>query len=338
MPKGFTEISVPGYEVVLRSTEVPGVVVAVHSTRLGPALGGCRVWSYGRPEDALDDALRLARGMSYKSSLAGLNLGGGKTVVDLPDERGRLLAFGVLADMLNHLRGAYVTAEDVGTSVADMEVLRRLTPHVASLGGSGDPSPWTALGVVEAMRATAAAIGRDGLDGMRIAVQGLGKVGMDLCQRLRGEGAALVVGDIDDRKVRHAVEALGAEAVAADAVHAVECDIYAPCALGGALGAGTAPDLRCRAVCGSANNQLESDDVGDALFARGILYGPDYLVNAGGVVNVAAEVGRPYDAREAERMVRRIGDRTREVYARSRQEKVSPHRIADAMAAERLED
>ncbi|HEX5842679.1 MAG TPA: Glu/Leu/Phe/Val dehydrogenase dimerization domain-containing protein, partial [Pseudomonas sp.] len=245
-------------------------IIAIHNSRLGPALGGCRYLPYPDEQSAIEDALRLAKGMSYKAALAGLNQGGGKAVIIRPahvDNRGALFeAFGRFIETLN---GHYITAMDSGTSSADMDCIAQHTQHVTSTTSEGDPSPHTAMGVFTGIRATAMArLGGDNLEGLRVAIQGLGHVGFALAEQLHAAGAELLVSDLDNGRVQLAVEQLGARPVACDALLTTPCDILAPCGLGGAINPQTVGQLRCAAVAGAANNQLDSPEMGDQLAAR----------------------------------------------------------------------
>jgi len=290
-------------------------MVAVHSTARGPALGGCRMWTYDDSRAAVRDVLRLSRAMTFKAAVAGLALGGGKGVIVLPpgrpvDDARRREALLDFADTVSALDGRYLTAEDVGTSDADMAVIAQGTRHVTGLAeGSGDPSPWTALGTQAAMRAAGERVwGTSSLEGRRVAVIGLGRVGGHLARLLAASGAELVVADIDPAKAALAAE-LGAEWTDPDTALRAEVDLLAPCALGGILDDRTVPELRCRAIVGAANNQLATEGMADLLAARGILWGPDFVANAGGIVNIAVELGPAgYDAARAEPAVRAIGD------------------------------
>jgi len=306
-------------ELVARRGSRSGLytVVAVHSTALGPALGGCRMWHYSTATDAADDALRLSRAMTLKAAAAGLSLGGGKGVICLPPGAGTpegsarrdvLLDF---ADTVDALDGSYITAEDVGTSARDMVTIAERTPYVTGLpavhGGSGDPSAFTARGVAAAMRACcAAAFGEADLAGRTVAVVGCGHVGEHLARRLAAAGARLLLADVDERKRSLAVELpRAAWAEPAEAVLA-KVDVLAPCALGGVLDDSTAPRVCARVICGAANNQLGRDGVAAYLAARGVLYAPDFVVNAGGLINVAAELDAGgYDA---ERTAARVAE------------------------------
>ena len=314
-------------------------VIAVHSTRLGPAVGGARFWDYASEREAVTDALRLSRGMTYKNALAGLPLGGGKSVIigdNRTRERGRV--FRAHGRFVERLGGRYITAEDVGTSPADMEIVRKETRHVAGLlDRSGDPSPVTARGVMRAIQASARfRWGSDELKGRRVAVQGLGHVGYHLARELRAAGARLVVSDTDERRARRVVAECGAGRVAPAEIYAAEADVFAPCAMGGVLNDETIPRLKVEIVAGAANNQLLEARHGDALEARGILYAPDYVANAGGVINGCVELlgWRPEDAR---RKVEEIYDTLLGVFRIAKAEGVPTHVAADRLAEERLD-
>ncbi len=341
----YRTLKVPGYEQVLRCTDPESglnAIIAVHDTTLGPALGGCRMWSYKSEDAALADALRLARGMTFKAAVAGLPLGGGKAVVIRDprcDKSPQLLR--ALGRAVAHLGGAYVTGEDVGTSVADMALVREETPHVAGLADtSGDPSPVTAAGVLHGIRAALRhRFGSPDLDGITVAVQGLGHVGFHLCRMLREAGAQLVVADIADDAVARAVATFDAAAVAPDAIVDAKADLFAPCALGGVIDGDTAGRLRAGVVAGAANNQLADPADGMTLHRRGVLYAPDYVINAGGLINVSWEIlypGAPWDRAAALAAVAEIEGRLRTIFDRSARRNEPPERIADAMARERL--
>lgn len=311
-------------------------IIAIHDTRLGPALGGCRYLAYPDDDSALRDAIRLARGMSYKAALAGLPHGGGKAVIlrpaHVPDRAALFEAFGRMVETLG---GRYITAVDSGTSSLDMDCVALHTRHVTSTQAAGDPSPCTALGVFAGIRASALArLGSDDLEGLRIAVQGLGNVGYALAEQLAAAGAELLVSDLDPGRVQLAVEQLGAHPVASDALLTTPCDILAPCGLGGVLNAQSAPQLRCAVVAGAANNQLASPDIADLLEARGILYAPDYVINSGGLIHVALR-HRGDDLPAITAHLARIGQRLTDIYAHAQADKRSPARVADALA-ERL--
>lgn len=316
-------------------------IVAVHDVRLGPALGGCRFIPYATEDDALVDALRLARAMTAKAALAGLAHGGGKAVIMRPagefDRRRLFEAFGRFVDGLG---GRYITTEDSGTGIEDMEVVRGVTRHVTGFdvaqGGSGDPSPFTALGVRRGIEACVKQkLGRDSLQGVHVAVKGVGHVGYALCKELHALGARLTVADIDEATLQTVCAKLDAEAAPVDRIHAVDCDVFAPCALGSEIDDSRLSQLRCAIVAGAANNQLAEMRHGDALMERGILYAPDYAINAGGLINVAQEV-QGYDASKARDRTLRIYDTIIEIAERATAEGMGTHRVADRMVQERL--
>jgi leucine dehydrogenase len=314
-------------------------IIAVHSTQAGPALGGCRMWPYADEAAALADVLRLARGMTLKAAMAGLAFGGGKSVIigDPRRDKSEKL-FLALARFVDRLGGRYIVAEDSGTSVADMEIVRRGTRHVAGIaeGGSGDPSPATAWGVFHGMRAAVRhRLGAESLEGLTIAVQGLGHVGRILCEHLAGAGARLVVSDIDEARVHRAVAELGAEAVAPEAIFTAPADVFAPCALGAVLDDATVPLLGAPVVAGSANNQLARPEHGAALARRGILYAPDYVINAGGIINIAHE-GPGYERERAMAHVARIHDTLAELFGYADAERLPTSEAADRLAEARL--
>jgi leucine dehydrogenase len=322
-------------------------VIAVHSTARGPSLGGCRMWGYGDSRAAVRDALRLSRAMTYKSAVAGLPLGGGKGVIMLPAgapplaparRRAALHDFG---DSVAQLDGRYITAEDVGTSDADMTVIAERTEHVAGLaierGGSGDPSRWTALGVETAIRVAAERVwGSGDLTGRSVAVIGLGNVGGTLARLLAEAGATLTVADVAPVKRALAEELDATWTEPGDALRA-EVDIVAPCALGGVLDHDSVPDLRCRAVAGAANNQLASDEIAHALRDRGILWAPDFVANAGGIINIAVELEpEGYDPDRARARVLEIGDTLRTVFDAADADGITPLAAAQQIARQRL--
>ncbi|WP_374414434.1 Leu/Phe/Val dehydrogenase [Novosphingobium colocasiae] len=317
-------------------TGVTGII-AIHSTAIGPAAGGCRLWHYDTQTDLVTDAIRLARGMSYKNAMAGLPFGGGKAVLQRPEgDFDRAALFRVFGEAVAALKGAYITAEDVGTTIADMRAVRRQVPYVAGLEvaegmAGGDPSPWTALGVFESMKAAAQDVLKFDLAGATVAVQGVGNVGGRLCRLLREAGANLIVADIDKARAAALAAELGAKHVGIDEILVADADILAPCALGGVLNADTIPDLRVRLVCGGANNQLPTEADGQALVDRGILYAPDYVVNAGGIINVSAEYLGETSDQVADR-VGQIAGRLLDVFRRSTEEQVPPGVVADRLA------
>lgn len=319
----------------LFSDEATGLeaIIAIHNTRLGPALGGCRYMPYASIDAACADAMRLARGMSYKAALAGLDQGGGKAVIirpaHIPDRAALFEAFG---RCIESLRGGYITAVDSGTSSEDMDCIAQQTGHVTSTSEAGDPSPHTALGVLMGIKsAVRLKLGQEGLSGVRVMLQGLGNVGYALAEMLVAEGADLLVADLDAGKVRLAVDDLGARPVATDAVFESPCDIFAPCGLGGVLAPASIAQLRCAAVAGAANNQLINNDAADLLDARGILYAPDYVINAGGLLHVAL-THRGVAPGEIAARVRQIGSRLDAIFTQSISEGRSPADVADHQA------
>jgi leucine dehydrogenase len=316
-------------------------VIAIHDTRLGPALGGCRFIHYDTDEAAVVDALRLARGMTYKAALAGLPHGGGKSVIIRPPQHfDRVALFRAFGKFIDDLRGHYITAEDSGTGLEDMEVIRAVTRWVTGVdpshGGSGDPSAFTALGVRRGIEACVEhKHGQANLQGVHVAVQGVGHVGYHLCRELHACGAKITVADVDPLKAERAHREFGARAVPLETIFDVDCDVFAPCALGSALNDETIPRLKARIVAGAANNQLAVPHNGDDLNARGILYAPDYAINAGGLINVAQEaVG--YDEKLARAKTMKIYDTIAEIVQRSEKLKAPTYKVADMMVEERL--
>ena len=335
------EKKIEGYEQVLLGQDATANyrgIIAIHNTTLGPALGGTRLWRYASDEEALVDALRLARGMTYKNALAGLPLGGGKSVIFSPekmfDRKALFRAHGRFVETLN---GRYITAEDVATTTADMDCILLETKHVVGLEGrSGDPSPVTAFGVFRAMLASAKyRWGSDALAGKRVALQGCGSVGSHLAKELHQAGARLVVTDVDQERVRKIIHDFNAEGVEPDDIYNVQADIFAPCALGGVINDETLPRLKVEIVAGAANNQLLEARHGEALAKRGILYAPDYVANAGGVINVCIGVLGWERSRVAAK-VDEIYDTLLNVFRVAETEGVSTSKAADQLAELRL--
>ncbi len=319
-------------------------IIAIHDTTIGPALGGCRMWNYASEDDALTDVLRLSRGMSYKAAIASLNLGGGKAVIigDAKKQKTEILfrSFGRFVEGLN---GRYITAEDVGTTVTDMEWVRMETQYVTgisrALGGSGDPSPVTAFGAFVGLKATVKQqLGQDNVSGLKVAVQGVGHVGYHLVKHLTEEGAKVFVTDIFDDSIKRVVDDFGAEAVGPDQIYNLDVDIYAPCALGATLNDETIPNLKCSIVAGAANNQLKVEsEHGQMLKDRGILYAPDYAINAGGLINVANEI-EGYNRERAFSQAEGIYDILLTIFKLAEEENIPTHKAANKVAEKRMED
>ncbi len=289
-------------------------IIAIHNTTLGPALGGTRMWTYKSDQEALRDALRLSRGMTYKAAVAGLNLGGGKAVIIGDPQKDKTEAlFRAYGRFIEGLAGRYITAEDVGTSISDMEWVRMETKYVTgisrALGGSGDPSTVTALGVYMGMKACAhKQFGSDSLNGKKVSIQGAGHVSAYLAEMLAKEGAKIYICDIFPEKVKKVVEKTGAIGVDSEDIYDLDVDIYSPCALGGTVNSDTIPRLKASIIAGSANNQLDTEEIhGPMLIDRGIMYAPDYVINAGGLINVANEL-EGYNSNRAHEQASRIYD------------------------------
>ncbi len=317
--------------------------IALHDTTLGPAAGGCRMWTYATEMDAIEDALRLARGMTYKYAAAGVNLGGGKCVVIGNPATGKSEAlFRTLGRFIDRLGGAYMTGEDIGTTLRDMEYMRMETPYVITLskdlGGAGNIAPATARGTLQGMRAACAAVfDSQDLGGRSVAVQGLGMVGTEVLKGLHAAGATIYVADIDESRVRELATSYGATVVSPDAIHALEVDIYSPCALGAVVNDETIGHLRCKVIAGCANNQLTRIEHGDMLRERGILYAPDYIINAGGAIFDADRL-QPggFNEERAWQHVNRIFETTAQLIKISQQENIATARAADLLAERRL--
>ena len=339
--KIFDTIAGMGHEqLVLCQDSASGYrgIIAIHSTTLGPALGGTRFWTYASDEDAIVDALRLARGMTYKNAVAGLNLGGGKSVI-IGDNKttDREMLFRAHGRFVESLGGRYITAEDVGTSTADMDFVHMETDYVSGLAGrSGDPSPVTAHGVFRAIQASAREKwGSDDLAGKTVSLQGCGHVGYYLARELHDAGAKLIVTDIDAERVKRVVSEFGARAVEADDIYTAEADIFAPCALGAVINDKTLPLLKVEIVAGAANNQLLEERHGDALDKKGILYAPDYVANAGGVINVYSELAG-WTSERAFRKADEIYDTVLRVFHIAKHDKLPTYEAADRLAELRI--
>ena len=318
-------------------------IIAIHDTTLGPALGGCRMWNYADEKSAVEDVLRLSRGMTYKSAAAGLNLGGGKAVIIGDSKKDKNEAFfRTYGRYIQSLAGRYITAEDVGTTVADMEWVRMETDYVTgisrALGGSGDPSPYTAMGCWMGMRASIKeTMGKDSLAGQRVAIQGVGHVGYHLVKHVVQDGGKAVICDIDEGNLKQAVKDFsGVEVVGINDIYSVDCDIFAPCALGAVINDQTIGQLKCSIVAGSANNILKDEAVhATALQDRGILYAPDYVINAGGLINVANEL-EGYNPDKASQQTMGIYDITQAVFRIAKEDKCTTLTAADRLAERRI--
>lgn len=330
-------------QVVFAQDKASGLkaIIAIHDTTLGPALGGCRLWSYENEEAAILDALRLSRGMTYKAAVAGLNLGGGKAVIigDAKKIKSEAL-FRSFGRFVHSLGGRYITAEDVNINTQDMEYVAAETRYVSGLSnaqGSGDPSPVTALGVFHGIRASVEyKFKQKSLKGLKVAVQGCGAVGRYLCGYLHEAGAKLVVADLDGERAKAIADKYGAEVASVSEIHALPVDVFAPCALGAILNDQSIPQLKTQIIAGGANNQLadESRD-GRALLERGILYAPDYVINAGGVINVFHEL-KGYNAEAAKKQASSIYETLLTIFTDAERAGLPTHKASDALAERRL--
>lgn len=340
----FEHIDGDGYEqIVFFSDDHSGLraIVAIHSTALGPALGGTRFWPYRNEEAALVDVLRLARGMTLKAACAGLDLGGGKAVIigDPKSTKSEEL-LRVYGRYIDTLGGRYITAEDVGTSLADMDVVRRETRWVTgcslSYGGSGDPSPVTAYGVLQGMKACAfEAYGQTDLKGLRVGIQGVGKVGYALCGYLTQEGAEVTVTDVDPDNMLRAVSDFGVATTSLDRIYGLDVDIFAPCAMGAVINDDTLSELNCKVIAGSANNILARDEHGEKLKGLGIVYAPDFVINAGGIINIQDEL-HGYDRDRAMKRVGGIFETLQTIFTLAREHDISTVAAATEYANERI--
>jgi leucine dehydrogenase len=335
------EIQVSGYEQVFEikneEAKLHGII-AIHNTRLGPACGGIRLYPYASFEEALIDALRLSEGMTYKSAVAQTGTGGGKTVIIRdqahPKSKKMLLA---LAEAINFFEGRYYGGEDMGMTEADLLIMREVTPYIVGLcipGSSGDPSRFTARGGFKGIQAVCQKLwGNPSIRGKKVAIQGLGAVGMKLMKLLFWEGAELLVTDVNPSIVEEAVHYWGAKSVPPEQIYQVECDIFSPCAIGGILNSKTIPQLKCRAVAGVANNQLLNDEDGEILMARNILYAADFVINAGGLINISEEIGgKRYHPALARERVDHLYEVLLSIFEHSEKSGKSPHRVAIEMA------
>lgn len=343
----FKQMEAFGHQnVVFCNDEETGLkaIIAIHDTTLGPALGGTRMWQYATEAEALHDVLRLSRGMTYKAAITGLNLGGGKAVI-IGDSRmdkseAMMRRYG---KFIKNLNGSFITAEDVGTSPKDMEYIRMETQYVTgvpeSLGGSGDPSPVTAKGVFMGIKACVKELfGNDNLAGKSVAVQGIGHVGENLVHLLREENAKVYVSDIDEERLAQVAKKYGAEAIANNSLFDRDFDIYAPCALGATVNTETIAKMNCAIIAGAANNQLADEQIhGQMLLEKGILYAPDYLINAGGLINCYSEIAG-FSKKRTMQLAENIYEATRNVLKMSKSEKISTSEAANKIAEKRIAD
>jgi leucine dehydrogenase len=339
------EVVVPGYEKIIRATQKSiglDAIICIHNTMMGPALGGTRIYPYPTFEAALNDAMRLAKGMTYKSALAECGWGGGKSVINLDPKKGKtkelLQAFGAA---VNHLQGNYICAEDVGSTPQDMVTISGATPYVVGLAhekSSGNPSPFTAWGTFRGIQSVVKKLfNSDSLENRTIAIQGLGSVGYELAKILFWEGARLIVTDSDVQKCVEIARLTGAKIVSPEEIYSAECDVFAPCAMGGIINDKSIPQLRCRAIAGAANNQLLKDSDADILFSRGILYAPDFVINAGGLINVSQELTSDgYNPFLARNKVNKILPQLMLIYDIAEQNRYSTHKAALSLGEYRL--
>ena len=317
-------------------------IVAIHNTILGPALGGCRMWNYATEEEALTDVLRLSKGMTYKAAIAGLNLGGGKAVIIGDSKKAKSEdLFRSFGRFVEGLGGRYITAEDVGTNMKDMEHVRMETNYVTgitkTLGGSGDPSPVTAYGVFVGMKAAVKQkLGKDSLDGLKVSVQGLGHVGTYLSEFLYKDGAEIFVTDIHEDAIENVVKKYGGKKVGLDEIYDLDVDVYAPCALGATVNDDTLSRLKCSIIAGAANNVLQDPEIhGFEVMKKGMLYAPDYAINAGGLINVSNEL-EGYNRDRAFSQAEGIYDTLMEIFKRSEKDEIPTNKASDLQAEDRI--
>ncbi len=343
----FSKMAEYGHQkIVFCNDEATGLkaIIAIHDTTLGPALGGTRMWQYKSEIEALNDVLRLSRGMTYKAAITGLNLGGGKAVIigdsSKDKSEGMMRRYG---KFIQNLNGEYITAEDVGTNPKDMEYVRMETKHVTgvpeSMGGSGDPSPVTAYGVYMGMKASAKELwGNDNLEGKKILVQGVGHVGENLVKYLRDENATVYISDINEDRLKMVSDKYDCKVISNNSIYDLDIDIYSPCALGATINSETLSRLKCAIIAGAANNQLEDENIhGQMCIDKGILYAPDFLINAGGLINVYSEL-HGFNKKRAMTQTQHIYDVTREILRKSKLENVPTHVAANRLAEKRIND
>lgn len=335
----YSRLQVEGFEEVVQcdNDEVGFTAwIAIHNSSRGPALGGCRVWAYQDSETAITDVLRLSRGMTYKNALAKLDLGGGKMVVNTnlkTVDRSRL--FTELGNFVETLDGRYITAEDMNSTVEDMAIIRHQTEHVATVGASGNPSPFTAYGVYCAIKASVASkFGRDRLYGLKVAVQGLGETGGRLAELLYRDNCQIIGTDINSDNIQAIKEKIELKLIAPEEIYSTPCDVFAPCALGGILNPSTTSQLQCQIIAGSANNQLLTETDGERLHNLDILYAPDFVINSGGVINISCEINQRYNADKAKQLTSQIGDTLLDIYNVSIRQNLPTNFVANELAEE----
>lgn len=333
----YTKLHVDGYEEVVRcdNNDVGfSAWIAIHSSNRGPALGGCRVWSYSNDKAALTDVLRLSKAMTYKNALARLSLGGGKAVVKADLEKvDRTRLFLEIGNFVETFKGRYITAEDVNSTVADMTLIKRQTEHVATVGASGNPSPFTAFGVYCAIKASVLyRLGSSSLSGLRITIQGLGETGGRVAELLYRDNCQIIAADINNDNIQALKSKITFRVVEPDELLTVPCEVFAPCALGGILNASTIPNLRCQIVAGSANNQLSCEADGELLHNSSILYAPDFVTNSGGVINISCEIGQIYDENRAKQLTSQISETLLEIYQIASKQQRPTNLIANELA------
>lgn len=338
----YSSLDIEGYEEVLRCDNPEAgftAWIAIHNSSRGPALGGCRLWQYEEDEAALTDVLRLSRGMTYKNALALLPLGGGKSVVRADPKRvNRRALFEAMGSFVESLQGRYIIAEDVNSTLEDMALVKSRTNHVATVGASGNPSPFTAYGVYCGIRACVRhKMKRKKLDGLTIAIQGIGETGARLAELLYKDNCRIVASDINSEHIHNLDQKINFIPIAPEDIYATPCDIFSPCALGGILNNRTIPLLQCQIVAGSANNQLLTRTDGQTLYNRNILYAPDYAINAGGVINISCEIGQIYDPKKARRLTEKIEKTATKIFKTSEQLRMPTNIIADSLAEERFQ-
>lgn len=339
----YTRLEIAGYEEVVRcdNREIGFTAwIAVHNSNRGPALGGCRVWAYEEDEAALTDVLRLSRGMTYKNALAKLPLGGGKSVVktDLKSID-RIRLFEELGKFVETFNGRYITAEDVNSTLADMAAVKRQTNHVATVGASGNPSPFTAYGVYCAIKASALfKLGLDSLGDLTVAIQGVGETGSRLAKLLKADNCTIIATDVNQQNLDSLSREIEFDFVPPEDIYSTPCDIFAPCAFGSILNPQTIPKLQCQIVAGSANNQLLTEEDGVALFTRNILYAPDFVTNSGGVINISCEIGQTYDSKKARCLTANISDTLLDIFRLAKLQHQPTNSIANRLAEQLFDD